>query len=302
MSNLEALTLKDAPLPKIKVHATVICSILHNFMRRTPRDSRVIGTLLGEVKDGVVTVSECFAVPFTEKLDELYVAIDQKYHKHMYAFHRRNNKKEVIVGWYTTTTANGQCIIDNSSLVHDFYSSECANPVHLVVDASLLADTMNTRGFVSKPMTLGDEILAHAFQEVKVDVVMTDSEATCMYHMINNQSTATATAAAAKWEDSSILSTLPTAAQSVEESILGLQRLLDNVQSYVDGVVEGTIPATREIGMAITEALNSTAAQRVQGAQMGALHTRMQDMLMVSYITTLTQTQALISEKLNEIL
>jgi hypothetical protein len=41
-------------------------------------------------------------VPYSEKVDEFYVAINQEYHKTMYAFHQRNNKKEVIVGWYTT--------------------------------------------------------------------------------------------------------------------------------------------------------------------------------------------------------
>lgn len=49
--------MKDSALPSVKVHATVVFSILNNFTRRSPRDSRVIGTLLGEVRDGVVVVS-----------------------------------------------------------------------------------------------------------------------------------------------------------------------------------------------------------------------------------------------------
>lgn len=60
-------------------------------------------------------------------------------------FINRNNKNEVIVGWYTTNTANGQFIIDSTSLMYDFYSTECINPVHLVVDTSLLSDTIITR-------------------------------------------------------------------------------------------------------------------------------------------------------------
>jgi proteasome lid subunit RPN8/RPN11 len=128
-SQLEALSLKDSQLPKVKVHATAIFSILNHFIRRTPREGRVMGTLLGEVKeDGTVEITDCFAVPFTEKVEEAYVAIDQKYHTLMYAFHRRNNKKEKALGWYTSTTGQGQFIIDTSSLIQDFYSSECANP------------------------------------------------------------------------------------------------------------------------------------------------------------------------------
>lgn len=53
----EALTLKNASLPRVKVTATVIFSILNSYARRAQRDTRVIGTLLGEVKEGVVTVS-----------------------------------------------------------------------------------------------------------------------------------------------------------------------------------------------------------------------------------------------------
>jgi hypothetical protein len=61
------------------------------------------------------------------------VGINRDYFKLMYNFHRRINKKEKIVGWYTTTTAEGALINDNSSLIQDFYSSECENSVHLVV-------------------------------------------------------------------------------------------------------------------------------------------------------------------------
>jgi hypothetical protein len=52
----EALTLKSATLPRVKVTATVVFSILNSHIRRAQRDTRVIGTLLGEVKDGVVYV------------------------------------------------------------------------------------------------------------------------------------------------------------------------------------------------------------------------------------------------------
>ena len=56
MSNLEALSLKDNSLPSIKVNATVLFSILNSYVRRSARDARVIGTLLGEVKDGTIIV------------------------------------------------------------------------------------------------------------------------------------------------------------------------------------------------------------------------------------------------------
>jgi translation initiation factor 3 subunit F len=302
----------------VKVNATVIFSILNNFTRRVPRDSRVVGTLLGEVRDGVVVVglrnflpvgrtitlnflrfqvTDCFAVPFTEKTDEHVVAVDQKYHKTMYSFHRRNNKKEVVVGWYTTTTSQGQFINDNSALINDVYLTECVRPVHLVMDTTLLGSNMDIRGFVNSTVSVGEDALASCFQEIKVEVGATDGEATCLYSMLSNQE-------GEKWGDSSIVSTLPSSADNVEHAIVQLQQVLDSVQAYVDAVVEGNTkaPVSREIGITLADTLNSFAVQKASAQQSGASQTRLQDMVMVSYISTLAQTQALISEKLNEIL
>ena len=44
------------------------------------------------------------------------------------------NPKETIVGWYATSMEGGAMIVDSSSLIHDFYASECEDPIHLVVD------------------------------------------------------------------------------------------------------------------------------------------------------------------------
>lgn len=294
---MESVSLKDNSLPKVKVHPTVVFSILNSFTRRVPRDSRIIGTLLGEVRDGVVVVTDCFAVPFTEKTDELVIAFDSAYHKKMYSFHRRYNRKEVVVGWYTTTTAQGQFINDNSYLINNMYRSECENPIHLVVDTTLIGDSMNVRGFVNNSVTVNGEVLASSFQELKVDDAMSEGEASCLFHMINNQE-------GEQWSESSIVSSLPTAADTVETSILQLQKVLDSAQAYVDAVVEGNPNATvsREIGIQLAETLSTFAAQRTGAQQASAMQTRLQDLTMVSYISTLAQTQALISEKLNEIL
>ncbi len=211
----------------------------------------------------------------------------------MYSCHRRNNKKEVIVGWYTTTTVNGEFIIDNSSLIHDFYSSECENPVHIVVDTTLSRDTISARGFVCKQMVVGEDVLANTFQEAKVDLEMSEAETTCLYHMINGQ------AAGSKWSGSEIISTLPTATERLDDSVTDLAKVLDNIQAYVDNVVEGKIPPSREVGIAIAEALSTCAGQSAQ--QGGGVQSKVQDMLMISFLSTLTQTQTLISEKLLEV-
>ena len=58
MSSQEAITLGDEPLPIVKVHATVIFTILNNYIRRDDRQMRVIGTLLGLVQSSDGNVIE----------------------------------------------------------------------------------------------------------------------------------------------------------------------------------------------------------------------------------------------------
>lgn len=49
----DALTLSgDEQLPIVRVRASAVFSILSSFTRRNDKQARVIGTLLGSVKDG----------------------------------------------------------------------------------------------------------------------------------------------------------------------------------------------------------------------------------------------------------
>jgi translation initiation factor 3 subunit F len=212
----------------------------------------------------------------------------------MYSFHKRINKKEKIVGWYTTTTAEGVLLNDNSSLIQNFYSSECENPVHLVVDTTLAGEDMGVRGFLSQSMILGESNLANKFLEIKVDLEVTDSEATCLYHMINAQN-------ADPFVESEVIAVVPDQRDSVHAAMKKLLVVLDDVQRYVDNVVDGSAQPIAEYGMKIADAIGA-----LQSVRPDEFHTilqdKIQDLLMVSYITTLTQTQLAISAKINAIL
>jgi translation initiation factor 3 subunit F len=213
----------------------------------------------------------------------------------MYSFHRRINKKEKIVGWYTTTTAEGVLLNDNSSLIQNFYSSECENPVHLVVDTTLAGEDIGVRGFMSQSMILGDSNLANKFLEIKVDLEVTDSEATCLYHMITAQNTTEAFA------ESEVVAIVPDQRDSVHGAMKKLLVVLDEVQRYVDGVVDGSAAPMAEYGMKIADAIGALQTVRPEEFHT-VLQEKIQDLLMVSYISTLAQTQLTISAKINAIL
>ena len=296
MIKQEALTLGDEPLPVVRVHATAIFNILNNFIRRDDRNFRVLGTLLGMVKsnDGnVIEVTDCFGVPHQEKTDELYVAINTEYHRSMYNFHNRIYRREQIVGWYTTSTPDGALIIDNSTPIHEFYCGECNDPIHLVVDTTLAGENLGIRAFVMKMMVVGVTTLANMFQEVKVEIAMSDAEISCLHHMIHGQKES--------WNNSIILSDLGDERQALAESIEKLSSVVDKISAYVDNVVDGKEMPLPELGIAIADALESVQLVRADDFH-SIFKERTQDLVMVSYLSTLTQTQLYIAEKISSVL
>jgi len=290
----EALCLGgDDNLPTVKVHATAVFGILNSYGRRAEKNARVIGTLLGTVKDNCVEVTEVFGVPHHEKSQEIYVAIDKDYHKSMYNFHRIVNRKEQIVGWYTTTTPEGDLIIDNSSPIHDFYSNECSNPIHIVLDTTLAGDNMGLTAFVGEPIFLGDTVIAAAFREIKVDVCLSNAEVMCLYHMVKGQPS--------PWKGSQVVATVSNEAAALKSSMLRLVALIDQLLEYVDGVVDGRTPPATAVGVALADLLGTL--QSVHPQEFNALFQgKAQDLLMASYLSTLTRTQLALAERLNSIL
>lgn len=227
----------------------------------------------------------------------------------MYNFHRRNNKKEVMVGWYSTTSTTGEFINDNSSLIHDVFSKEIANPIHLVVDTTLLTDQIAIRGFIGRPTVVGGEVLANSFHEIKVEIDFNDYESTLLYHMIQGQAAESASerltsiSSENKWKEPAVVSSIPSHAETVSQAAVKLEMILEKIQRFVDSIVEGKVPEShREIGIALTDILNNYVGNSFSASDVSLLNSRFEDLLMVSYLSTLTETQTVIAEKLNQIL
>ena len=133
-----------------------------------------------------VEVTNCFPVPHAERGDE-EVAIGKDFSRQMLALHLRYNPTETVVGWYATdfpTSAPSTdtddlsqlpsadrparsanefpSITDTSSLIHDFYASECDEnvidaPVHLFVDTSFANNSISLKAYNSGAILLRRE-------------------------------------------------------------------------------------------------------------------------------------------------
>ena len=82
------------------------------------------------------------------------------------------NPNEVIVGWFAT----GPEITDLDVLIHEYYSRECTNPVHLTVDTTLRDHKMDMKAFVSVPMGVPGKTSGTMFAPLPLSVVASEEE------------------------------------------------------------------------------------------------------------------------------
>ena len=77
LSMTEAISLDEAgALPSIRLHPSVVMNILNSYMRRSDRKARVIGTLMGTVKEGKIEIlGTVFSLelPRKQSLSRMYV-------------------------------------------------------------------------------------------------------------------------------------------------------------------------------------------------------------------------------------
>uniref|UniRef100_A0A0V0HWC7 Eukaryotic translation initiation factor 3 subunit F n=1 Tax=Solanum chacoense TaxID=4108 RepID=A0A0V0HWC7_SOLCH len=254
-----------------KVHPLVIFNICDCFVRRPDQADRIIGTLLGSVlPDGTVDIRNSYAVPHTESQDQ--VALDSDYHHNMLSSHQKVN-----VGWFST----GFGVTGGSALIHDFFSRETTNPIHLTIDTGFTNGEASVKGFVSVHLSIGDQQLAAQFQEIPLDLRMVEAER-IGFDILK-------TTAVEK---------LPNDLEGMEASMQRLLALIDDIYKYVDDVVEGCVPQDNKIGRFISDTVASLPKLSPQDFDK-LVNDGLEDQLLLLYLASLTRTQLSFAEKLN---
>ncbi|KAK9755714.1 hypothetical protein RND81_01G045100 [Saponaria officinalis] len=259
-----------------KVHPLVIFNICDCYVRRPDQAERVIGTLLGSVlPDGTVDVRNSYAVPHTESSDE--VALDIDYHHNMLTSHQKVNPKEFIVGWYST----GFGVSGGSALIHEFYSREVANPIHLTVDTTFRNGEPSIKAFVSVNLSLGGQPLAAQFQEVPAELRLSEAERVG-YELLK----------------STMADKIPSDMEGMESTLERLLALIDDISLYVDDVVKQRVAPNNEVGRFLVEAVSSLP--KIDAPAFDKLvNDSLQDQLLLLYLSSITRTQLSVAEKLN---
>lgn len=282
MSNLYL----EGAAPRAKVLPLVHYSILDHYARRTKEQNRVIGTLLGTVSGTTVEVTNCFPVPHSENDEQ--VAVDMEYHRTMFELYQKVNPNEKIVGWYAT----GFEVTEHSTLIHDFYSRETDNPIHLCLDTLLRDNKMAINAFVRAPMGVPDETVGFIFSPIKCELMIYEADRVGLDVLARTLTTDVRTDGKVN-----LLSDL----EQVSAAITTLQKLIAESLDYVDKVLSGEKKGDPEIGRYLLDTVS--AVPKVDASSFEKMfHNTLQDLLMVTYLANLTRTQVAIQEKLNNIL
>ena len=273
----------------VTIQPQALFSILDHSMRRPPDQPRVIGTLLGtrsETDDTNVTIHSAFAVGHTETTDQ--VEVDMEYQKTMLALHLRANPREILVGWYATSSE----LNTFSALIQNHYSSQGEGTfpypaVHLTVSTQPGKD-IEIRAYISSPVGVTPERAADsaAFLPVPYTVKYTESDRAGVEAIQGAADVETRTA--------NILTDIETLEKSIEETI----SMLDRVTQYVENVIEEEEekPSTA-LGQYL---LNTLAlAPKVEPADIEKdFNNHVQDVLTVSYLANTIRTQMDLSNRL----
>ncbi|KAK7588201.1 hypothetical protein V9T40_005446 [Parthenolecanium corni] len=263
----------------LKVHPVVLFQIVDAFERRNARAYRVIGTLLGSVEKGVVEATNCFCVPHKEHED--IVEAELVYAKDMYEMNQQVNKQEIIVGWWAT----GDTVTSHSSVIHEYYSRECPNPVHMTLDTTLQGAHLGLKAFINVSVGVPGGKQGSCFTPIPVEVICYEPEVVslrlCQKTISLNQKCVEPT------DD----------LQRIVEAAENLKGLIDGVLSYVEDVIMGKREADNEIGRALLSMVHSVPKMSSEQFQ-NMFNTNVKDLLMVLSLAQLVHTQLQLNEKL----
>ncbi|EXJ62563.1 eukaryotic translation initiation factor 3 subunit F [Cladophialophora yegresii CBS 114405] len=276
-----------APL-RVVIQPQALFSILDHCLRRPPDQQRVIGTLLGtrsDADESQVVVHSSFAVPHTETTDQ--VEVDMEYQKAMLALHLRANPKEVLVGWYATSSE----LNTFSALIQNHYSSQGEGTfpypaVHVTVSSQPGQD-VEVRTYISSPVGVSPERAADSAAFIPIPYMVNYGEA----DRAGLQAVETAK------DSESRTATILTDIENLEKSLEDTLGMLDRVAKYVENVIEEEAEPSTALGQFL---LNTLAlAPKVEPAEIEKdFNNHIQDVLTVSYLANMIRTQMDLSNRL----
>ncbi|BFZ54359.1 hypothetical protein PYCC9005_001393 [Savitreella phatthalungensis] len=294
--------------PHVTIDPVVLFSILDHAQRRQQGQERVIGTLLGSRSaDGLeLEIKSSFAVPHNESSEG--VEVDMQYHKAMYALHLRTNPREVLVGWYATTSE----LDAFSALIQNFYSSQgdgtFPHPaVHLTMQADpakgIAVHTYTSAQVGVTPERIADSCAfvpvqhevrhQHGLAGLGLDARRAATQARQLKGGASGERAALDAVVGAK-DSEARMTALPNDLDSLRNALASTLEMLDRVSKYVEATRNDSNarsdPQNIAVGRFLLDTLNARPSLDAEEIER-LFNTQLQDVMMVSYLARTVRDQ-----------
>eukprot|EP00440_Ansanella_granifera_P031853 gb/GFBE01034569.1/.p1 GENE.gb/GFBE01034569.1/~~gb/GFBE01034569.1/.p1 ORF type:complete len:355 (+),score=121.88 gb/GFBE01034569.1/:1-1065(+) len=267
----------------VVVHPIVLLGVVDHYNRVAKGTTkRVVGTLLGEVTDFSLHITNCFAVPFEEDPRDPQVwFLDHNYHEQMFAMFKKVNTKERIVGWYST----GPKIKPSDLSIHELYRRYCPEPVLVVMDVQPKDLELPMEAYYSVQEQTSDEVFKRTFLHVSSTVGAFEAEEVGVEHLLRDIKNASA-------------STLAVRVGDKIGALKGLAMRLREISQYLSQVVAGKLPMNQEIIYQLQEIFNLMPDQDSEEL-VRSLATETNDMMLALYLGSMLRSTVALHNLIN---
>uniref|UniRef100_A0A8C0FDE7 Eukaryotic translation initiation factor 3 subunit F n=1 Tax=Bubo bubo TaxID=30461 RepID=A0A8C0FDE7_BUBBB len=217
------------------------------------------------------------------------VAVDMEFAKNMYELHKKVSPSEVILGWYAT----GHDITEHSVLIHEYYSREAHNPIHLTVDTSLQNSRMSIKAYIIE-MEIFTSSLKYVLPGKTMGVMFTPLTVKYVYY--DTERIGVDLIMKTCFSPNRVIG-LSSDLQQVGSASARIQDTLTMVLQYAEDVLSGKVAADNTVGRFLMDLINQVPKISPEDFET-MLNSNINDLLMVTYLANLTQSQIALNEKL----
>lgn len=260
-------------ISKVVVHPLVLLSVVDHFNRmgKVGNVKRTVGVLLGANRQGILDVSNSYAVPFDEDAHDKSVwFLDHDYLECMYGMFKKVNAREKIVGWYHT----GPKLCQNDVTINELMRRYCPNSVLVVIDAKPKDLGLPTEAYIMVEEVHDDGTpTTKTFDHVPSEIGAEEAEEVGVEHLLRDIKD----------------TTVGTLSQRITSQLMGLKGLhahAQDISSYLQKVTSGQLPINHQIIYQLQDVFNLLPDVNLQEF-VKAMYVKTNDQMLVVYLASL---------------
>jgi len=262
-------------IAQVVVHPLVLLSVVdhYNRMGKTGHIKRVVGVLLGANRQGVVDVSNSFAVPFDEDAKDTDVwFLDHDYLETMYGMFKKVNAREKVVGWYHT----GPRLQASDVVINELVRKYCSNSILVIIDAQPKTVGLPTEAYIAVEEVHDDGTpTTRTFDHVPSEIGAEEAEEVGVEHLLRDIKDTSA----------------GTLSQRVTNQLMGLRGLhsqLREIHTYLEEVCDDKLPINHQIIYLLQDIFNLLPDVTLQSF-VQAVFIKTNDQQLVLYVAALVR-------------